>query len=117
MKISSWKALVLAVAIAAVPAAMSAPLHAQETTAPSAMQPTSDADLAVQQQIQSKLNRNLNFAETQLVAMVDGDVVVLRGNARDVVDHLRALDIARKYAGGRRIVDYTTIKQIYRRTW
>jgi osmotically-inducible protein OsmY len=110
---NSWMALVLAGAMVAA-VGISAPLHATEDQTPAMAMQSEGANLSVQQEIQSKLDDNLNFGETTLTVMVNGDTVVLAGNARDIGLHGRALDFVKSFAGSRQIVDRSTIEQVYR---
>jgi osmotically-inducible protein OsmY len=93
-------------------------LYASQQKSPPMTMQSQDANASMQQAIQDKFNNDLNFAETRLTATVTGDTVVLRGNVRSVGDHQKALEIAKSLANGRwRIVDETTIQQVYRRGW
>lgn len=118
MKHNGLRTLVLVAAVAVVLVGVSPFLHAQgEAAAPgeaTQMSMQSQADPgAIQQAIQDQLNKNVNFAESDLVATVSDNSVVLRGNVRDEVEHARALEIAREQAGDRRVIDQTTIQQVY----
>ena len=107
------RALVLVAAVAAVFAVMAPVLHAsQGGAAEMNMQMQSDS-ASTQQAIQAKLDKNVNFADSELNVSVTDDAVVLQGNARGEVEHARALDIARQEAGQRRVIDESTIMQVY----
>jgi osmotically-inducible protein OsmY len=117
MKNNRLKVLVLGAAMLAVLAGGTGLLYAAQQESAPMMTTQSQTDASVQQAIQGTFNNDLNFAETNLTATVTDDTVVLSGNARDVRDHLKALDTAKSLADGRRIVDNTTIQEEYRRNW
>jgi len=113
MKYNGLRTLVLVAAVVAVFAGVAPLLHASQGEATEmTMQSQADSGV-VQQAIQAKFDSDINFGESNLVATVTDSTVELSGRVRDEVGHGRALDIAQRQAGERKVIDQTSIEQVY----
>jgi len=68
------------------------------------------ADEKLRRQVQAALHADPYFYDKHVTVSIEDGVVVLRGFVFSSLDLQNALDIARKAAGDKKVVDYLSIK-------